>query len=153
MKKIWSEFREFALRSNFLDITIGIFIGAGLTPVATSLVSDVVMPAIGYILGEADFTDFFFVLHEGNPVGPYSTLSIAKKAGAVTINYGLFVNTLISFFAIAWVAFGFVKLINRIKRNNETDKKTQESSTKVCHYCLYVVPVGASRCPHCTSDI
>ena len=79
--------------------------------------------------------------------------AMAKKAGAVTINYGIFVNTLISFFAIAWVAFGFVKLINRIKRNNELDKETRESSTKVCHYCLSVVPVGASRCSHCTADI
>lgn len=150
---IWKEFREFALRGSFVEVAIGVFVGAGLTPVAAALINDIVMPFLSYALGRVDFVDMFLVLREGQPLGPYTTLEAAKKAGAVTVNYGQFINRVFSFFMISWVAFWVVKGINRVKRRTEADATTDEASTKVCQFCLSVVPVKASRCHACTSNL
>lgn len=150
---VWKEFREFALRSSFVEVAIGIFVGAGLTPVAAALIHDVAMPLLSFLLGEADFVDMFIVLREGQPGSPYITLEAAKKAGAITVNYGNFLNKVVSFFMIAWVAFWVVKAVNRSKRKTESNARTEEASTKVCQYCITVVPVKASRCPACTSEL
>ncbi|MCB9229730.1 MAG: MscL family protein [Deltaproteobacteria bacterium] len=102
-----------------IDIAIGMLIGSGVTPIATSLINDMIMPPVGYVLGNADLSNLFFTLKAGFPTGPYSSLLHAKEAGAVTINYGKFLNTVLSFLVVAWVAFFIVKASNKIKRLTE----------------------------------
>lgn len=154
MKGILKEFREFALKSSFFDVAIGIFIGAGLTPVATSFVKDIMMPVLGYFVGRVDFMNLFFVIQEGNNPGPYVTLELAKKAGAITVNYGVFINTTISFLMISWVAFWLVKLINRIKNKEQSTESVIETpTTKECQYCFSKISVKATKCSACTADL
>ena len=113
------EFREFAIKGNVVDMAVGIIIGAAFGTIVQSLVNDVIMPPIGLVLGNVDFSNLFFVLKEGTPSGPYLALSDAQTAGAVTINYGLFINTVISFLIVAFAVFVLVKNINRLKRQQE----------------------------------
>lgn len=113
---IVSEFREFAIKGNVVDLAVGVVIGAAFGKIVDSLVRDVIMPPIGLILGKVDFTNLFLILKEGTPTGSYPTVDAAAKAGAVTLNYGAFINTLISFLIIAWAIFMVVKVINRLKR-------------------------------------
>ncbi len=153
MRSILNEFREFALRSSFVEIAIGIFVGAGLTPVANSLIKDLVMPLLGSLIGNVDFSDLFYVLKQGTPIGPYVTADAARNAGAVTLNYGLFINSVFSFLTISWVAFWVLKLINRLKRKTESQGVTKDSSTKVCEHCLTVIPIKAKKCHACTSEV
>lgn len=110
------EFREFAIKGNVVDMAVGIIIGAAFGTIVQSLVNDVIMPPIGLMLGNVDFTNLFFVLKEGTPPGPYAALADAKTAGAVSINYGAFLNTVISFLIVAFAVFLLVKNINRLKR-------------------------------------
>ena len=110
------EFREFALKGNMMDLAIGIVIGAAFGAIISSLVKDILMPPIGMLAGKIDFKDMMMVLKEGTPVGPYATVDAAQKAGAVTLNYGLFLNTLINFVIVAMALFFVVKSINRLKR-------------------------------------
>ena len=151
MKEVLKEFKEFALKGNVIDVAIGMLIGSGVAPIASSLINDILMPPVGYILGNADLTNLFFSIKPGQPKGPYSTLELAKEAGAVTINYGKFINTIWSFMVITWVAFLLVKFSNKLKTKRVRTKKTSEFENKLCQDCLSLIPHKASRCRYCTS--
>jgi large conductance mechanosensitive channel len=145
------EFKEFAMRGNVVDMAVGIIIGAAFGTIVKSLVSDIIMPPIGLLLGNVDFTNFFAVLREGTAAGPYASLADAQKAGAVTINYGVFANTIISFVIVAFAVFLLIRSINRLKRQEEAPP--EEPTTKDCPYCLSPIPIKATRCPNCTSEL
>ncbi len=145
------EFKEFAMRGNVVDMAIGIIIGAAFGTIVQSLVSDIIMPPIGLVLGHVDFSNLFFVLKEGATVGPYASIADAKKAGAVTINFGLFFNTIISFIIVAFAVFLVVRSINKLRRQEEAPSPAPTS--KECMYCFSIIPIKATRCPHCTSEL
>jgi large conductance mechanosensitive channel len=145
------EFKEFAMRGNVIDMAVGIIIGAAFGTIIKSLVADIIMPPIGLLLGNVDFSNLFTVLREGTAAGPYASLADAQKAGAVTINYGVFVNTIISFVIVAFAVFLLIRQINKLKR--EAEAPLPEPTSKDCPYCLSSIPIKATRCPHCTSDL
>src|SRR5271156_3421108 len=141
---MFKEFKEFAMRGNVLDMAVGIVIGAAFGRIITSLVSDVVMPPIGLLLGKVDFSSLFLNISGKS----YATLADAKAAGAATINYGMFLNTVIDFAIVAFVIFLAVRQINRLKK----PEPAPVASTKDCPYCVSVIPAKATRCPNCTSE-
>jgi len=143
------EFKEFIMRGNVVDMAVGIIIGAAFVTIVKSLVDDVIMPPIGLLLGNIDFTNLFAVLKDGKVPGPYETLALAKGAGAVTINYGVFINTIISFLVVAFCVFILVKNVNRLKK----EPLPAEPDTRECPYCLSAIPVKATKCAHCTAEI
>ena len=145
------EFREFALRGNVLDMAVGIIIGAAFGTIVNSLVQDVIMPPVGLLLGNVDFSNIFIVLKEGKVAGPYASVAIAKSAGAVTINFGVFVNTIITFLIVAFAVFLLIRTINRLRRQEEAPPPVP--TTKECTYCFSSIPVKATRCPQCTSEL
>ena len=145
------EFKEFAMRGNVIDMAVGIIIGAAFGGIVNSLVSDVIMPPIGLILGNIDFSNFFLVLKEGKVAGPYASVAAAKAAGAVSLNYGVFVNTIVSFLIVAFSVFLLVRSVNKLRRKGEAPPVAP--TTKECTYCFTSIPMKATRCPHCTSDI
>jgi large conductance mechanosensitive channel len=146
------EFKEFAMRGNVVDMAVGIVIGAAFGTIVKSFVDDVLMPPIGLLLGNVDFSNLFITLKEGaKGAGPYASLAAAKAAGAVTLNWGTFINTIISFIIIAFAVFLMIKGINRMKREKEAP--AAEPSTKECPFCFTTIPIQASRCPHCTSQL
>ncbi len=147
------EFKEFIMRGNVIDMVVGIIIGVAFGAIVSSLVKDVIMPPIGLLLGDVDFANLFSVIKEGDPAGPYATLADAQAAGAVTINYGLFVNVVITFIIIAFVIFLIIRYINRLRRAAEKPKAAAVPTTKECPYCLSAIAVKATRCPNCTSDL
>jgi large conductance mechanosensitive channel len=138
------EFKEFIARGNVIDLAVGLIIGAAFGKIVTSLVNDVIMPPIGMVLGKVDFANLFIPL-SGNP----KTVAEAKAAGIPTINYGSFINTLIEFLIIAFVIFLLVKAVNRMRRDPEQLPPT----VKACTYCFSDIPVQATRCPECTSQL
>jgi large conductance mechanosensitive channel len=148
---MFKEFKEFAMRGNVVDMAVGIIIGGAFGTIAKSLVSDVIMPPIGLLLGGVDFSDLFIELRQGATPGPYAALTDAQAAGAVTINYGLFVNNVVSFIIVALAVFFLVKAINRLRRTEE--EAPAEPTTKECPKCFTAIPIKATRCPHCTSEI
>lgn len=148
---MFKEFKEFALKGNVLDLAVGIVIGAAFITIVNSLVADIIMPPIGLLLGKADFSNLFVVLSAGKTPGPYPTLAAAKAAGAVTMNIGLFVNAIISFVIVAFAVFLIVKGFNQLRRRKEPI--SAPVTTKDCPRCLSVIPLGATRCPQCTSDL
>jgi len=146
------EFKEFVMRGNVVDMAVGIIIGAAFGTIVTSLVGDILMPPIGLLLGNIDFANLFIVLKEGaKAAGPYASLAAAKAAGAVTINYGLFMNTIITFLIVAFAVFLLIRNINRLKRLEEAPPVVPTS--KECPYCISMIPVKATRCLHCTSEL
>ena len=145
------EFKEFAMRGNVVDMAVGIIIGGAFGTIVKSLVADVIMPPIGLLLGNVDFSELFVVLKDGAASGPYLTLAEAQKAGAVTINYGLFVNAVISFLIVAFAVFLLVRAVNRLKRQEEAP--AEAPTTRDCPYCLSTIPIKASRCAHCTEQV
>ena len=145
------EFKEFAMRGNVVDMAVGIIIGAAFGSIVASLVSDVIMPPIGLILGNVDFSNLFIVLKSGSVAGPYSSLSAAQEAGAVTINYGVFLNTILSFLIVAFAVFLLIRGINRLKRKEE--EPPAEPTTKECPYCFTTIAIKAIRCPNCTTEL
>jgi large conductance mechanosensitive channel len=145
---MFKEFKEFALRGNVVDMAVGIIIGAAFGVMIKSLVDDVLMPPIGLLVGNIDFSDLFVVLREGKVPGPYFSLAGARQAGAVTWNYGQFINTIINFLIVAAAIFMVVKGMNRLKREKPADPTTKE-----CPFCSIAIPITAKRCPHCTSDL
>ena len=150
------DFKAFVMRGNVVDMAVGIIIGAAFGPIINSLVKDVIMPPIGLALGKVDFANLFVVLKEGTTPGPYASLAIAQTAGAVSINYGFFINTIINFIIIAAVVFFFI--VRPIARMNarqaaKTAPAPAAPTTKDCPYCLSKVPVKATRCPNCTSQL
>lgn len=146
-----NEFKKFAVRGNVVDMAVGIIIGSAFGTIVKSLVSDVMMPPIGLLMGGVDFADLFIILKEGTTVGPYATLAAAQAAGAVTISYGVFVNSVISFLIVAIAVFLLIKGINTLQREKETPKA--EPTTKDCPKCFTAIPIKATRCPNCTSDL
>jgi len=134
-----------------VDMAVGIIIGAAFGTIVNSLVQDVIMPPIGLLLGNIDFSNIFLVLKDGKMAGPYATVAVAKAAGAVTINVGIFINTVISFVIIAFCVFLIVKTTNKLKRQKEASPAV--STTKECTYCFSVIPIKATRCPNCTSEL
>ena len=148
---MFKEFKEFAIKGNVIDMAVGIIIGAAFGTIVKSLVADVIMPPIGLLLGNVDFTNLFIVLKEGAAAGPYSALADAKAAGAVTINYGAFVNTVVSFLIVAFCVFLMVRGMNKLKREKEAPP--EEPTTKECPHCLSTVPIQATKCAFCTSSL
>jgi large conductance mechanosensitive channel len=146
------EFKEFAIKGNVVDMAVGIIIGAAFTGVVQSMVKDVLMPPLGLLLGGVDFSDFFVVLKDGAIPPPYTTMAAAQEAGAVTLNYGVFINTLLSFLIVSFAVFILIKYINKLKRPQQTPEPVAPSIKK-CKYCFSDIPVEATRCPHCTSDL
>jgi len=145
------EFKEFAMRGNVLDMAVGIIIGATFGTIVNSLVADVIMPPIGLLLGNIDFSNLFLVLKEGKVAGPYESLAAAKAAGAVSINYGFFINTVISFLIVAFAVFLLIRNVNKLMRQQEAPLAVP--TTKECPYCLSTIPIKATRCGHCTSEL
>jgi len=148
---MFKEFREFAMRGNVVDMAVGIIIGGAFGTIVMSLVTDILMPPIGLVLGGVDFTDLFLTLKEGASPGPYATLASAQEAGAVTVAYGLFLNSVVSFLIIALSVFFVIKGVNAMKRREE--EPPQEPTTKDCPYCFSSVSIKATRCPFCTSEL
>jgi large conductance mechanosensitive channel len=147
---VFREFKEFAMRGSVVDMAVGIIVGGAFGTIAKSLVNDVLMPPIGLLVGGMDFSNFFIVLKKGASPGPYAALADAQTAGAVTLNYGLFINSVITFLIVAVAVFLLVKSINNLRRTAET---TPSETTKNCAYCCSEIPAKATRCPHCTSDL
>ncbi|MGL6071089.1 large-conductance mechanosensitive channel protein MscL [Craterilacuibacter sp.] len=147
---ILKEFRDFAVRGNVLDLAIAVVIGGAFGTIVKSMVDDIIMPPIGMLLGNVDFSNLFLVLKEGSKqAAPYISVAAAKDAGAITLNFGLFINAMVSFTIIAFAIFMLVKVINRLKR----EEVPAEATTQDCPYCLSSIPLKASRCPHCTSQL
>lgn len=141
------DFKEFAMRGNVVDMAVGIIIGASFGGIVKSLVDDVLMPPIGMLLGNVDFSNLYFVLKDGATTpGPYAALVEAKKAGAVTINYGVFVNAVISFIIVAFAVYLLVHSLNKLKK----EEPPAEPTTTDCPHCASVISIKAKRCPHCT---
>jgi large conductance mechanosensitive channel len=145
------EFKEFAVKGNVVDMAVGIIIGGAFGTIAKSLVADVIMPPIGLLLGGVDFQNLFAVLKEGTTPPPYETLEAAQAAGAVTVNLGVFINTVISFLIVAFAVFLLVKQINRLKKQEEA--APPPPTKKNCEYCKSEIAIDAIRCPHCTSNL
>ena len=143
------EFKAFAMRGNVLDLAVGIIIGGAFGTIVKSLVDDVIMPPIGLALGNVDFSNLFFLLKAGDKAPPpYATVAEAHTAGAVTVNYGLFINSIITFLIVAFAVFLLVRAANRLK-----PAEAVAPSTNDCPYCRMPIPIGATRCPDCTSDL
>lgn len=147
---MFKEFRDFALKGNVIDLAVGIVIGAAFTSFVTSLVADIIMPPIGLILGKVDFTNLFIVLKDGKVPGPYPALGAAKAAGAVSLNVGLFLNAIIGFVIVAYSVFLLVKGFNRFKREEQA---VAAPAVRECPYYISSIPVKATRCPQCTSEL
>jgi len=142
---MWSEFKTFAVKGNVVDMAVGIIIGGAFGKIVGSLVSDVLMPPIGLLLGNVDFSNLFLTLKGESG----ATLAEAQQAGAVTVNYGLFANAVITFFIVAFAVFLLVKQVNRWK----TQPPPPEPNSRPCPFCLMEVPIQATRCGHCTSEL
>ncbi|HTM08045.1 MAG TPA: large-conductance mechanosensitive channel protein MscL [Verrucomicrobiae bacterium] len=145
---MFKEFKDFAMRGNVVDMAVGVVVGAAFATIAKSLVEDIIMPPIGLMLGGVDFANLFLVLKPGANPGPYLKLADAKAAGAVTINYGIFINSVVSFLIVAFAVFLVIRGINRLQR-----PAAAPATTKECVYCASMIPIKAIRCPHCTSEL
>ena len=144
------EFKAFIMRGNVLDLAVGFIMGGAFGTIVKSLVDDVIMPPIGLALGNVDFSSLMVTLKDGaKATGPYHSLAEAKAAGAVTINYGVFINNIVSFLIVAFAVFLLVRAANRLK----PAEAAAAPSTKDCPYCRMAIPVGATRCPQCTSEL
>lgn len=151
-KNLTKELREFILRGNVIDVAVGIIIGAAFGKIIDSLVKDIIMPPIGLILGKVDFSNLYFQIY---PRGiHYNSLDAAREAGAVTMNYGIFLNSVISFLIIACAVFIIIKSINTLKdRACKSEIETAKITEKQCPYCFTCIPTQAKKCPNCTSDL
>lgn len=147
MRNLLKEFREFIMRGNVVDLAVGFIIGVAFGKIVTSFVGDILMPPIGLALGKVNFSDLFVNLSRTS----YTSLAEAQAAGAPTINYGLFINTLIDFIIVAFVLFFIIRMINRMQRKKE--EAPAEPTTKDCPYCFSSIPIKATRCPNCTSQL
>lgn len=154
-----AEFKKFALRGNLMDMAVGFTVGAAFSTIAKSLVDNVIMPPVGLAIGRADFSDFYVLLKAGAKVPPpYATLEKAQAAGAVTLNYGLFINSVIAFLLVALAMFIIIRVFNKLDKGLEHSilasvKHGEEPENKKCPYCISTVPFKAVRCPFCCSDL
>lgn len=146
---MFKEFKEFAVKGNMIDMAVGIIIGAAFGKIVASLVEDIIMPPLGLLLGKVDFTNLYLNLSGGD----YASLAAAKEAGAATLNYGVFINNIISFLIVAFAVFLLVRSINRLRKLKEAEPEVPAADEKTCPYCATTIPLAATRCPHCTSQI
>ena len=146
---MWKEFKEFAMRGSVMDMAVGVIIGGAFNTVVKSLTDDVLLPPLGLLLNRVNFTDLFINLSGGD----YASLAQAQEAGAATINYGLFINNVLSFFIVTFVMFLLIRQMNDIRRRRAQEEPPAEPKTKECAYCFTQIPVKATRCPHCTSEL
>ena len=154
IKGFLTEFKKFAMRGNVMDMAVGIILGAAFGKIVDSLVKDVLMPPLGLLLGRVDFANLYVTLKDGKIPGPYSSLDAAQKAGAVTVNYGAFINTMISFIIVAFAIFIMIKAINKMEEKVSKKEETQQVKTETtCPYCCQKISVKATRCPFCTSEL
>ncbi len=156
--KGWSqEFKTFAIKGNVIDMAVGIIIGAAFGKIVDSMVNDIIMPPLGWIMGKVDFSNLYVTLPTSldlsKGIQSYPSLEAAKAAGAVTINYGIFINTLISFVMVAFSVFLLIKFINKLKSNAEKEAAEIAPATKICPRCYSEININATKCPHCTADI
>lgn len=148
------DFKAFIMRGNVIDMAVGIIIGIAFGTVVNSIVKDIIMPPIGLALGKVDFANLFAVLKEGAVAGPYASLAQAQAAGAVTVNYGLFINTVVNLLIIAAVVFFLiVRPVARLQAATTKAQQPAAPTTKECPFCISAVPIKASRCPNCTSEL
>jgi large conductance mechanosensitive channel len=148
---MFKEFKKVILRGNVMDIVVGIIIGVAFITVVSSLVSDLIFPPLSLLFGGLDFDNMFLILSNGTPAGPYATLTEAQTAGAITLNYGSFIATVVSFAIIAFITFLMARDVSRKRKKKE--KASAEMTTKECPYCFSTVPIKAVRCAHCTSEL
>ena len=156
IKKEIDEFKTFAIRGNVIDMAVGIIIGAAFGKIVDSLVNDVIMPPFGWLMGKVDFTNLYLTLPTSiinGEIPHYPSLEAAKAAGAVTINYGVFINTLISFLMVAFAVFLLIKGINKLKAAARKEVDDAPATTKVCPHCFSKIDIRATKCPCCTSDL
>jgi large conductance mechanosensitive channel len=142
------EFKAFAMRGNVLDLAVGFILGGAFGTIVKSLVDDVIMPPIGLAMGHVDFKNLFVVLKDGKTAAPYASLADAQAAGAVSVNYGQFINSIVTFLIIAFAVFMIVRAANRLKPSEAV-----APTTKDCQFCKRPIPIGAVRCPECTSQL
>lgn len=146
------EFKEFAMKGHVIDMAVGIIIGAAFGPIVKTLVGNIIMPPIGLLLGDVDFANLFMLLKEGSTAAPYASLAAAQEAGAVVISYGIFINAVINFLIVAFAIFLLIRGVNRMKKEEEAAAPA-EVTTKKCIHCFSEIPIKASRCGHCTSEL
>jgi large conductance mechanosensitive channel len=152
--RMFKEFKEFAMKGSVLDMAVGIIIGAAFGAVVASFVGDVLMPPIGLLLGNVDFSNLYVVLAAGKTAGgPYASLAQAQAAGAVTLNYGVFITRIIGFLIVAFALFLVIRSMNRLKAKVVEAPAPALPATKECPFCFTMIPVKAVRCPNCTSEI
>lgn len=149
MRSLFDEFKEFIQRGNVIDLAVGIVIGTAFKDIVDSMVNDIIMPPIGMLLDNVDFSNLFINLSDGS----YDSLAAAQEAGAATVNYGMFINTVINFLIIAFVVFIIVRQINIMRRAGEEEAAPAEPTTKKCPYCYSEIAIEATRCPNCTSEL
>jgi large conductance mechanosensitive channel len=146
---MWNDFKAFILRGNVLDLAVAVVIGAAFGVVVKSLTDDILMPPIGLLLGHVDFSNLYVLLKDGvKAAPPYASLADARAAGAVTLNYGMFINNIITFLIVSLAIFFVIRAANKVYK-----KPTPTATTKPCPYCSMDIPLTATRCPHCTSEL
>ncbi len=148
---MFKEFKEFAMKGNVVDMAVGIIIGGAFGTIVKSLVDHILMPPIGLFLGGMDFSGLFLLLKDGKTPPPYATLAQAQEAGAVTLNFGLFLNSVISFVIVAFALFLLIKGMNQLRREQAAPEA--DPTTRDCPFCATAIPIPATRCPHCTSQL
>lgn len=158
MKRFFNEFKKFALRGNVIDLAVGFTVGAAFSTIARSLVDDIIMPAVGLVVGRVEFKDMFYLLKAGEETPPpYITLQAAQEAGAVTINYGVFINNIFTFLIVALAMFFIIRAINRLEETIEDELGWGDEpvvpTTRKCPYCISTISRKATRCPQCTSEL
>jgi large conductance mechanosensitive channel len=146
---MWNDFKAFIMRGNVVDLAVAVVIGGAFGTIVKSLVDDVIMPPIGLLVGKLDFSDLFLVLKDGTPPAPYNTVALAKAAGAVTLNYGAFVNAVIAFLIVAAAVFVMVRVMNKMYAK----PAPVTANTKPCPECTLPIPIEAKRCPNCTAAL
>ena len=150
------EFRDFAVKGNVIDLAVAVVMGGAFGAIVKSIVDDIIMPPIGLLLGGVDFANLFATIKQGDPAGPYASLAAAQEAAAVTINYGKFLSVTITFIIIAFVMFMLVKSVNKMQKLMKKEEEAAapaEPTTKACPFCCTDIPIKATRCPHCTSEL
>jgi large conductance mechanosensitive channel len=149
---MWKDFKAFIARGNVIDLAVGIVIGAAFGAIVSSGVADVIMPPIGLLLGRVDFANLYLLLKDGKTPGPYESLAAAKAAGAISVNYGVFIMTIINFVIVAFAVFLLVRAVTRMQKQFEKPAPATPM-TKECPYCFSTIPKKATRCPNCTSQL
>lgn len=145
---MWKEFKEFAMKGNVIDLAVGVIIGGAFGKIVTSLVNDIIMPMVGLVMGQVEFSNLFITLGEGE----FTTIAQAQEANVPTLNYGLFLNNILDFLIVAFSIFIVIKQINRLRKKKDVQEEVvEEKTTKPCRYCFVEIHKDAIRCPHCTS--